>query len=108
MGSIMKIQLLNDRLTFEEFENDEKIYVNVFVFLLLHIYRTHLSPPVRKMFPVLDVPLMGENIIFLSNKTCQVLIFENIHITKSYMIKVLVNIWNHGKNLQNLSSQNLC
>ena len=42
----------------------KKIYVDVFVFLLLHIYRRHLSPPIRKMYPVLDVPLMGENIIF--------------------------------------------
>ena len=43
--------------------------------------------------------------LFLSNKTIQVLIFENIHITKSYIINFLVNIWNHGKNLQDLSSQ---
>ena len=63
MGSIMKIQLLNDIFTFWELKNDGKIYVDVFVFLLLHIYRRHLSPPVRKMCPVLDVPLMGENII---------------------------------------------
>ena len=32
-------------------------------------------------------------------------IFENIHITKSYTIKFFVNIWNHGKNLQDLSGQ---
>ena len=38
----------------------------------------------------------------------QVLVFENIHITKSYIIKFLINIWNHGKNLQDVSSQNLC
>ena len=41
----------------------KKIYVDVFVFLLLDIYRRHLSLPVQKMCPVLDVPLMGENII---------------------------------------------
>ena len=35
----------------------KKIYVDVFVFLLLHIYRMHLSPAVRKMCPILDVPL---------------------------------------------------
>ena len=64
----------------------KKIYVDGFVFLLLLmiIYR------------------------FLSNITFQVLIFENIHIAKSYVIKILVNIWNHGKNLQDLSGQNPC
>ena len=82
----------------------KKIYVDVFVFLLLDIYRRHLSLPVQKMCPVLDVPLMGENIII----SFQVLLFENIHITKSYIIEFLVNIWNHGKNLQDLSGQNLC
>ena len=63
MGSVMKIQLLNERFTFLELKNDEKVYVDVFVFLLLHIYRRHLSPPVGKICPFLDVPLMGENII---------------------------------------------
>ena len=43
----------------------------------------------------------------LSNKTFQVFIFENIHINKSYIIKFLVNIWNHGKNLQDLSGKPL-
>ena len=33
----MKIQLLNDRFTFKEVKNEEKIYVDVFVSLLLHI-----------------------------------------------------------------------
>ena len=68
MGSIMKIQLLNDRFTFKELKNDEKIYVEAFVFLLLHVYRGHLSPPVRILCHVLDVPLMGENIIFFVKK----------------------------------------
>ena len=45
-------------------------------------------------------------LLFLSNEIFQVLIFENMHITKSYIIKFLVNIWNHGKNLQDLSGQN--
>ena len=47
-------------------------------------------------------------LLFLSNKMFQGLIFQNIHITKSYIIKFLVNIWNHRKNLQDLSSQNPC
>ena len=47
-------------------------------------------------------------IFILSSKTFQVLIFENIHITKSYIIKFLENIWNHGNNIQDLSSQNPC
>ena len=38
--------------------------------------------------------------IILSNKSFQMLIFENIHITKSYIIKFLIKFWNHGKNLQ--------
>ena len=33
-----------------------------------HIYRRHLSPPVRKMCPIPNLPLIGENImIFLLN-----------------------------------------
>ena len=43
----------------------KEIYVDVIVFLLLHIYRMHLSPPVREMCPFLDVPLMGEYIIII-------------------------------------------
>ena len=34
-----------------------KIYVDEFVFLPLHIYKRHLSPPVRKMCPILNLPL---------------------------------------------------
>ena len=45
-------------------------------------------------------------LLFLSNKTFQMLILKNIHITKSYIIKFFINIWNHGKNLQDLSGQN--
>ena len=71
----------------------KKIYVDVFVFLLLHIYRRHLSLPVRKMCPILDVPLMGENIIILvKKKTFPVLTFQNIHITKPYTIIFFVNM----------------
>ena len=91
MGSVMKIRPLNEKL--------RKIYVYVFVFLLLHIYRRHLSKPVRKMCPIPDIPLKGKNVIIFSIKKFQVLIFEKIHITESYIIKILVNIWNHGKNL---------
>ena len=61
------------------------------------------------MCPILDVPPYPKILIFLSNKRFQVLI-ENIHITKSYIhvIKFLVNIWNHGKNLPDLSGQKPC
>ena len=42
----------------------------------------------------------GRKNIIISNKTFQVPIFEKkIHITESYLIKFLVNIWNHGKNV---------
>ena len=80
-----------------------KIYVDVFVFLLSHMYRRHLSPPVRKMCPVLDVPLMGENIIFVS------LNVSSAHVRKyTHIIKCSVNMWHQGKNLQDLSGQNPC
>ena len=61
----MKIQLLNDIFTFYELKYHEKIYVDVFVFMLLHVYRRYLSPPVRKMCPILAARLMGESIIIL-------------------------------------------
>ena len=60
------------------------------------------------MCPIPDIPLMGEIIIILSNKKFQVLIFENKHITESYLIKFLGNIWNHRKNWQDLRGQNPC
>ena len=41
---------------------------------------------------------IGENIIIYSNKTFKVAIYEKIHITYSYLIECLVNIWKHGKN----------
>ena len=76
----------------------KKIYVDVFVFLLVLIYRRHLSPPVRKHSARFSMFRSWAKILFLSNKTFQVVIFENIHINKSYIIKLLVNIWKHGKN----------
>ena len=60
------------------------------------------------MSPIPDIPLMGKNIIILSNKTFQVLIFEKIHITESNLIYFLENIWNHVEKLQDLCGQNLC
>ena len=56
---------------------------------------------------IYNFPHIGENIIIISRKTCYVLIFEKIHITQSYFITFLVNIWNHGKNLKDLRSQNV-
>ena len=56
------------------------MYFDAFVFLPLQIYGRHLSLPIPKMCLILDVP-MGKNILFLSNKMFQVIIFENIHIT---------------------------
>ena len=58
----------------------KKIYVDVFVFLLLHIYRRPLSPPFRKFCPILDVPLMGENVIIFVKKYNQQIIATTIHI----------------------------
>ena len=65
MDSFMEIQLFNDRFTFKSKKMKKKIYVDGFVFLLLHIYRRHLSLPVGKICPVFNVPLIGENIIIL-------------------------------------------
>ena len=60
----MKIRLLNDRFTFKELKNDEKKYMLTYSFSsIAHYYRRHLSPPVRKMCQILDVPLMAENFI---------------------------------------------
>ena len=88
-------------------KNDEKNICLRIIFLLLHIYRRQLSLPVRKMCPIPDVPLMDENMIF-SNKMFEVLIFEKIHNTESYINLFVVNIWNHGKKLQDLSGQIPC
>ena len=49
----------------------KKIYVDGFVFLSLHIYRMHLSPPVRKMCLVPNLPLIGENVIIFQTKHFQ-------------------------------------
>ena len=68
----------------------KKIYVDEFVFLLLHIYRRHLSPPVWKLCQIPDISIMGENIIIFSNKMFQVLIFQKIHFTESYLLE---NFW---------------
>ena len=82
------------------------IYVDVFVFLLSHIYRRHLSPPVWILYPIPNIPFIGENIIFFSNKMFQVPKFEKINITESYLNKFLVNIRNHEKKLPDLRGQN--
>ena len=66
---------------------------------------TCVSPPIRKMCPILNLPLIGENMIIFANKTFQVVIFEKIHITGSDFV---VHIWNHGKNSQDLRVQNTC
>ena len=82
----------------------KKIYVDVFVSLLLHISEGSYHHQFVKFAGI----SMFRSWANLSNKTFQVLILENIHITKSYIIKILIDIWNHGKNLQDLSSQNPC
>ena len=73
------------RLLNLELENDEKIYVDGFVFSAIAIYRGHISPPVWRMCPIPNFPLIRENIIIFSNKTFKVLVFENEnqHITDS-------------------------
>ena len=46
------------------------------------------------MFPISEIPLMGENIIIFLNKTSQVPIFEYYALL---ITKFLVIIWNYGK-----------
>ena len=91
-------------LHFKELKMTKKNYVDGFVFLPLHIYRRHLSPPVRKMCPILNLPLIGETIIIFSNKTFK------CSYSKTYTLLNLnlVNIWNDGKNLQGFRGQNPC
>ena len=86
----------------------KKIYVDVFASLLLQITEGTYHPKFVKFARLSMFCSWAKKRLFLSNKTFQVLIFENIHITKPYIIKFLVNIWNHEKNLQDLSSQNPC
>ena len=43
----------------------KKLYVDIFILLLLHIYRRHLLLPIWKMCPISDVLLMGKDIIIL-------------------------------------------
>ena len=59
-----------------------------------HIYRSHLSPSVRKMCPTPNLPLKGENIIIFSNKTFKVLIFVKIY---TLLNLTLVKIWTTEK-----------
>ena len=67
-----------------------------------------VSQQVRKMCPILDAPLIGVNmIIFVKEHVSRAHIRKcTLTITKYYITNVLVNIWNQGRNLQNLSSQN--
>ena len=86
----------------------KKIYIDVFVSLLLHITEGTYHRQFVKFARLSIISSWAKISLFLSNKSFQVLIFENKHITKSYIIKFVVNIWNHGKNLQVLSTQNPC
>ena len=71
MGSIRMFQLLNDIFTFKGVKKycNEKKYVDRFIFLPLHIYKKHMSPPDWKMCPIPNLPLIGKNIIIFPNKT---------------------------------------
>ena len=59
------------------------------------------------MCPNPDVPLMGENIHCMI-KRFKYSFSKKVHISESYIVKFLLNIWNHGKNLHDLSGQNPC
>ena len=84
----------------------KKIYVDVYIFC----YCTSTEGTNHRQFGKCARFTMFRSwakvLLFLSNKTCQVLIFENIHITKSFIIKLLVNILNHGNNFKDFSGKN--
>ena len=86
----------------------KKTYVDVFVFLLFHIYRRHLSPPVRKMCPLPMFRLWEKilSLFFQINLLSAHIRKKKLHITESYIIKFLVKICSRGKNLQDLTGQN--
>ena len=78
-------QIMNNHLSIEYWLCIYNIYVQgqfsiYFIYAYCHQWTKKLSSIQRKKF--------------------QVLIFETIHITESYLIKFLVNSWNHGKNWQ--------
>ena len=82
----------------------KKIHVDLFVFLQLLIYRKHLhvSPPVGKCAQFLIFCLWAKILSSFQIKPFKCSIFEKIHITESYLIKVLVNIWNLEPRKENL------
>ena len=98
------LTVIYDRFTFLELKNDEKNYMLTYS---IFCYSTPIAISLE-MCPIPDIPLMGENIIIFSNQMFKVLIFEKTHITESYLIKFFVNIWNNGKNLEDLHGQNSC
>ena len=73
----------------------KKIYFDGFVFL----HKAAITASSENV-PDTSSSAHRQNIIILSNKTFQVLIFENI--------RIFVNIWNHGNNLQGLRVPNHC
>ena len=86
----------------------KKIGVDRFVFLPLHIYRGcqgafFLELPLRKMCPIPNLLLLGENIIIFSNKTFYLLILE-----KNLLCLMFGKNLELRKNLQDLRGQNHC
>ena len=69
----------------------EKIYVDSFVFL-------QKAPITASSENMPDFRCFAHGrIFFFSNKTLEALLLKKkIYITESYIIKFLVNIWNHG------------
>ena len=59
----------------------KKIYVDVFVSLLLHISEGTYHRQFVKVARLSMFRSWVKILLFLSNKTFQVIIFENIHIT---------------------------
>ena len=76
----------------------KNIYVEEFVFLQKAPIR-----PVWKMCPIPYLPLIVEYINIFSNKT---FVCSYSKKNSHYWILFMVNIWNHGKNLQDLRGQN--
>ena len=80
----------------------EKIYVDEFLFLSLQ--KAPISASSENVLNS-NLPPIGENIVIFSKKN---VFSAHIRKNRHNWIKILVNIWNLGKNLQDLLGQNHC
>ena len=108
MGSIIDIWLLNYIFTFLNGKTDQKICWQIRFSAIVHLQKAPITASSENMPHSQFFTYMHENQkyyhLFKQNGLSAHI--EKIHITWSYSIKILVNIWNHGKKLQDLQGQN--